>query len=324
MDKTVDKSLLNLSTGVPVPSVIRYVVLKIFIVLIASIVVVFVINIVSKPMIQSLSCNTSDDACRNSKRIQTITVIVRSLVVAIVVVVAIGTILQLIGVNIGSILIAAGIGGIIIGLGAQSVISDILGGITIISENQISEGDYVAVNVLYLDNTSAIIGTVKDINVRMLTLQQDDGSLAFVPNGNIGHIVNFSRTNTNINVKIFVGNETQPNQIQQAISSLLLQLGRYPLYANKYTIMPRLVGVTSSDKSGYYLTIQASASPQDAAEIENFIRSSVLDMLYTYGINTNTVDVNMRQMPTLMGATAGNKPQPHKIVPIPTPSSLTT
>lgn len=303
------------------PQMSRHIVLKIFIVLIVSVVVVFVINIVTKPMIQSLSCDTSDPACKSSKRIQTITVVVRSIIIAIAVVVAIGIILQLVGVNIGSILIAAGIGGIIIGLGAQSVIRDVINGITIISENQISEGDYITVNFPHAENMTAVTGTVKEVTIRILTVAKDDGSVVFIPNGNISHITNHSRENTNITVKVFVENTVNPEQIQQSISSLLLQLGRYPLYSEKYTVMPHLVGITSSDKTGYYVTVQAASSPDDASEIENFIRSNILSLFHSIDVNNNTVNINVSQnaSPTDVVNGGGGSAQPKPIVPIPTP-----
>lgn len=301
------------------PRITKHIILKIFIVLIVSVIVVFVINVVSKPMIQSLSCSTSDPACKSSKRIQTITVVTRSIVVATAVIVAIGIILQLVGVNIGSILIAAGIGGIIIGLGAQSVIRDVINGITIISENQISEGDRVTVNFPHTENITAVTGTVKEVTVRMLTVQQDDGSIVFIPNGNISHITNHSRDNTVITVEVFVGNEAQPDQIQQSVASLLLQLGRYPMYADKYTVMPYLVGITSSDKTGYYVTVQAASAPMDAKEIENFIRSSILNMFHDYSINTNIVNINVSQSsPTDVVGGGGQTNRP--VVPIHMPT----
>jgi len=297
------------------PQITKHIILKIFIVLAVSVTIVFVINVVSKPMIQSLSCDTSDPACKSSKRIQTITVVVRSAVIAVAVVVALGIIMQLVGINIGSILIAAGIGGIIIGLGAQSVIRDVINGITIISENQVSEGDYITVNFPHTENATAVTGIVKEVTVRMLTVQKDDGSLVFIPNGNISHITNHSRDNTNINVEVYVNNGAQPNQIMESLSTLLLQLGRYPLYANKYTTMPYLVGITSSDKTGYYVTVQAGATHQDAKEIENFIRSRILEQFYDYNINVNT----STSADVVPGGDGGG-PTPHPVVPIPVPT----
>lgn len=316
------------------PQFTRHIVLQIFIVLIASILVVFVVNVVTKPMIQSLSCQTSDPACRNSKRIQTITVVVRSIVVAIIVVAAIAIILQMVGVNVGSILVAAGIGGIIIGLGAQSVIRDVINGVTIISENQVSEGDYITVNFPRSENIS---GIVQEMSVRVITLKTNNGSIVFVPNGNISHITNHSRQDRTVAVNVYIENEVNPDQILEAISSLMLQLGKYPLYVNKYTMLPRVVGITSSEKTGYTVTVQAASSPDDANDIENFIRTRILSLLNQYKINNNTVDVEMRQVSSTadmngvnvgsvnVGATnssGGNELKLRSIVPIPIPNKL--
>ena len=81
--------------------------------------------------------------------------------------------LRALGVDLISVLGAAGVAGIAIGFAAQTVLSNLISGIFIMSEQSIRIGDYVT--------TGGVTGTVETVNLLSITLRQPDNSRVRVP-----------------------------------------------------------------------------------------------------------------------------------------------
>ncbi len=81
--------------------------------------------------------------------------------------------LRAVGVDLISVLGAAGVAGIAIGFAAQTVLSNLISGIFIMSERSIRLGDYVS--------AGGVTGTVESINLLSATLRQSDNSRVRIP-----------------------------------------------------------------------------------------------------------------------------------------------
>jgi len=90
------------------------------------------------------------------------------------------------GVSVAPILGAAGVVGLAVGFGAQSLVKDYFTGFFLLLENQIRQGDVVA-----LGEHS---GLVEEVTLRFVRLRDYDGNVHFVPNGEVKTVINMSRT----------------------------------------------------------------------------------------------------------------------------------
>ena len=81
--------------------------------------------------------------------------------------------LRALGVDLISVLGAAGVAGIAIGFAAQTVLSNLISGIFIMSERSIRLGDYI--------DTNGIAGTVESVNLLSVTLRRPDNATVRVP-----------------------------------------------------------------------------------------------------------------------------------------------
>ena len=81
--------------------------------------------------------------------------------------------LRAVGVDLISVLGAAGVAGIAIGFAAQTVLSNLISGIFIMSERSIRLGDYIT--------TDSISGTVESVNLLSVTLRQVDNATVRIP-----------------------------------------------------------------------------------------------------------------------------------------------
>ena len=119
------------------------------------------------------------------KRAETLGRVFRYLVSVLVSLVAGVLVLSEIGISVAPILGAAGVVGLAGGFGAQSLVKDYFTGFFLLLENQIRQGD-----VVKLDSHA---GLVEEVTLRFVRLRDYDGHVHFVPNGQIGSVVNLSR-----------------------------------------------------------------------------------------------------------------------------------
>ncbi len=126
----------------------------------------------------------ADDPERR-KRIQTVARALRYISSVVVSVVVGILILDELGVSIAPLLGAAGIAGIAIGFGAQSLVKDYFTGFTLLIENQIRVGDVVEV--------AGKAGMVEEVTLRYVRLRGYDGTVHFVPTGEITTVTSMTR-----------------------------------------------------------------------------------------------------------------------------------
>lgn len=95
-------------------------------------------------------------------------------------------ILTELGINIGPLLGGAGIAALAIGMGARNIIQDYLSGLFILLEDQYRVGEEVEI--------AGVKGKVKHLNLRRTVVGNPEGTIFYVPNGQITKVSNFSRT----------------------------------------------------------------------------------------------------------------------------------
>ncbi len=129
--------------------------------------------------------NSRADSVEEIRRIETLARVFRHTTIVVISLVAGMLALSELGISIAPILGAAGVVGIAIGFGAQSLIKDYFNGVFMLLENQIRQGDVVEV--------CGRTGVVEDITLRYVCLRDNEGSVHYVPNGQITIVTNKSR-----------------------------------------------------------------------------------------------------------------------------------
>ena len=122
---------------------------------------------------------------RAASRAQTIGSVLRSISTAVIYTIAGVTILGELGVNLGPLVASAGIVGIAIGFGSQSLVRDFITGIFMLVEDQYGVGDIVDVG--------EASGVVEAVGLRTTRLSDVNGTVWYVPNGQIARVANKSQ-----------------------------------------------------------------------------------------------------------------------------------
>jgi len=104
-------------------------------------------------------------------------------------VVALSMILNILGFNVFSIVTGLGIGGLAVALGAQEILANIFGGITIFISGIIKPGDFVEIE--------SYSGNIHEIGMRTTKIKRLDGKIVIMPNSQIikSTIVNHTSDN---------------------------------------------------------------------------------------------------------------------------------
>lgn len=107
--------------------------------------------------------------------------------------------------DIGALLATAGIAGLAIGFGAQTLVRDVISGIFLLFDDTIHVGDSVRIG--------SEVGTVENINIRLIKVRKFDGELLMVPAGELRTFGNRSITFARIVVMIGLSYEQDIDSI---------------------------------------------------------------------------------------------------------------
>lgn len=132
---------------------------------------------------------------RRRARIQTIATVGKSVASFFVWTCAFLSILSTLGVNVAPLIASAGVIGVAVGFGAQSLVRDFISGMFMLLEDQYGIGDTIDVG-------NGVVGTVRDIGIRVTTLQDLEGTTWYVRHGEILRVGNHTHDYTLARIKI--------------------------------------------------------------------------------------------------------------------------
>jgi small conductance mechanosensitive channel len=209
----------------------------------------------------------------NTKRIDTMSTLMRSIYKYSIYAIAGITILTDI-FDLKSVLAAAGIGGVAIGFGAQSLIKDIISGFFIVFEYQFVVGDLVTIE--------GMNGTVEGMELRVTRLRNFNGDLYVIPNGEIKKITNHSRGNKSAIVDIPVAYTADLNKAFEIANKVCEAVAKeFKTIVEK----PSVVGITDLGKESMNLRIMAKTLPNEHGPVERSIRKMIKEEFNKVGID---------------------------------------
>jgi small conductance mechanosensitive channel len=155
-------------------------------------------------------------------------------------------------INIAPILGAAGIVGVAIGFGAQSLVKDYVGGLFILIEDQIRQGDSIKIE--------GYEGTVEEITLRYVRLRDYDGFVHFIPNGQIRIVTNMGRDFSYATFDIALGYEVNLDKAIKLIQETSQKLRKSLTYRTRVLSDIEISGVDRLNESN--LIIKARIKTQ--------------------------------------------------------------
>ncbi len=159
--------------------------INIAIIVVVLVVVIIIVRIIAHRMRRIVERRISDDRIMMKKRTFTFTSVISNLIVVVAFIAAALIIADEIGISITPLLAGAGVAGIVFGFGAQSFIKDLINGIFILMEQWFQVDDIITIG--------DITGTVERFNLRTTVMRDIEGTVHYIPNGEITRLSNRSQ-----------------------------------------------------------------------------------------------------------------------------------
>ena len=163
-------------------------------------------------------------------------------------------------INIAPILGAAGIIGVAIGFGAQSLVKDYVGGLFILIEDQIRQGDTVKIE--------GYEGTVEEITLRYVRLRDYDGFVHYVPNGQIRIVTNMGRDFSYATFDITLGYEVNLDKATKLMQEVSQKLRKSFTYKTKVLSDIEISGIDSLSESNLGIKARIKTQAMEHANIK--------------------------------------------------------
>jgi len=156
-------------------------------------------------------------------------------------------------INIGPLLAGAGIAGVAFGFGAQYIVRDFLSGFFLILENQYRVGDIICV-----DDTC---GSVENINLRMTILRDVDGTVHYIPNGEIKKAANLSKEFARVNLKVGIAYDSNLEKVIRTVNQIGQEISQDKEWKDKIIKRPEFVRVDDFADSAIIIRISGEVKP---------------------------------------------------------------
>ncbi len=138
-----------------------------------------------KALIHRAERSDSTDIAESTKRINTLTDIIKTTVKVSIVTVYVIMLLSKFSIDVAPLLASAGILGLAVGFGAQELVRDYISGFFMLLEDQIRIGDVAIIN--------GTGGAVERIELRTITLRDLSGVVHIFQNGKISSLSNMTK-----------------------------------------------------------------------------------------------------------------------------------
>ena len=233
---------------------------------------------VAERSIRSLGARSTllEPSPRLEQRAETLAGVAISVVRIVIWTVAILLILEQFAINLGPLLAGASIVGVAVGFGAQSLVKDFFSGFFILVEDQYAVGDVITI----ADQS----GTVEEINLRVTRIRATDGTVWFVPNGEIRKVGNSAKEWSRSIVDVMIPNNCDLAAATAAVAEEAAALASEARWADAVLEEPEILGVESLGAENVTLRVSTKTTPAQRAPFAREMRSRIGGRLQRDGL----------------------------------------
>ena len=210
------------------------------------------------------------------RRLQTLRKAAKSTIQVIILVIAVLIGLGTIGIDIGPALAAAGILGLTISLGAQTLIKDVIGGLTILLEDEYRVGDQVKIG--------SVSGEVERITLRRTDVRDVEGRLFMVPNGEVRVLANETRDWARAMVELNFGFDSDVDKAVAVLVEALARLAADPRVKPHLLAAPEIFGWNAFNEWSVIVRLSAKVTAGKQADVARPMRQYALEALQEAGV----------------------------------------
>ncbi len=170
-------------------------------------------------------------------------------------------------IDVTPIIASAGVVGLALAFGAQALVRDYFAGFFILLENQYKIGDTVKIG----DST----GIVERVSLRLTVLRADDGTVFYIPNGNVQLVANLSKGWAITELKIEVGYEADLDRVAAVLREVGNELNSDELLGGKILEAPQYLGIEEFGENGITVSMIFRTLPNEQLVIVREARNRI-------------------------------------------------
>ena len=194
-------------------------------------------------------------------------------------------ILAVVGVDATTILASAGILALVVGLGAQTLIADIIAGLSIVFEEQFDVGDIIVVD--------GFRGVVYEIGLATTKVVDYSGNLKSIRNSGISTVINQSHDLSNAISYCSVDYSSDLAYVRKVVEEELLKEFKNAIPSIKGE--PKYLGVSELEDSGIQLMFLAKCHEEDRFSTQRAMNEIAITVLTKNGIEIPFPQVTVSQ-----------------------------
>ncbi len=175
------------------------------------------------------------------------------------------TVLSTVGIELGPYIAGLGIVGVALGFGAQDLVKDFISGVFMLLEDQYGVGDQV--------DAGDAIGTVEGVSLRTTRIRGVDGTLWYVPNGEIRRLGNMSQEWARALLDIGVAYDTDTDHASRVILDVATRMAAEPEYSPFFLDVPDVWGVQNLGPDAVDIRLVIKTTPGDQYKIGRELRA---------------------------------------------------
>ena len=184
------------------------------------------------------------------------------------------TILAVLGVDATTILASAGILALVVGLGAQTLIADIIAGLSIVFEEQFDVGDVIVVD--------GFRGVVYEIGLATTKVVDFSGNLKSIRNSGINTVINQSHDLSSAIAYCSVDYNSDLAYVRKVVEEELLK--QFKAAIPSIIGDPKYLGVSELEDSGIQLMFLAKCNEDDRFSTQRAMNEIAVTVLTKAGI----------------------------------------
>jgi small-conductance mechanosensitive channel len=181
-----------------------------------------------------------------------------------------GFMLSIMEVPIGTYIAISSVIGIAVGFGSQSVIQDLIAGLTVIASDLFDVGDMVEI--------SGQVGVVKSVGMRFTIIVNSFGAEVFIPNRTIVNVINYPRNYVRVLADVTLSNDSEKAaRMEQTVRSAVT--GTYEQFPGILMTEPTIEGRQKTSAGKEFLRVKFRIWPGRGGPIESTFKQEIVQAL---------------------------------------------
>lgn len=253
--------------------------IDIVIIAVAFVVLVIIVSIVRKRLRRFFERKIPEDRMLIRKRTITFNSVISNLIIVVAFITAVMIIADQLGISVTPLLAGAGIAGIVVGFGAQSLIRDLINGVFILFEQWYQVDDIVSIG--------DITGAVERFNLRTTVLRDIEGTVHYIPNGEIKMLGNRTHLWSRAVVEVGVHYDEDTGRVVEVLEEIFDEIMIDKKYKKMILERPSILGndgISELGDSAIIFKLVCKVKPGEQWNIARQLRKRIKDKFGGAGI----------------------------------------